>query len=136
MYLYNVKCLPLKELCHTSETVVVNKNDIVDVIFVLSVDAVYKDPISFLGMSNLYYIRFQLTDRDIQSPINWISFRPLGLPSLLFFYISSLRDSMTVIKTQSPTFLCLKIFWKLFSPISPAQYLLKCRYMSAIGISS
>ena len=57
----------------------VNKNNIVDAIFVLSVDAVYKDPISFLGMSNLYYIRFQLTDRDIQSPINWISFRPFGL---------------------------------------------------------
>ena len=73
------KCLPLEELCLTSETVEVNKNDVVDVIFVLSVDAVYKDPISFLGMSNLYYIRFQLTDRDIQSPINWISFRPFGL---------------------------------------------------------
>jgi hypothetical protein len=87
------KCLALEELFLTSETVAVTRNNVIGIIFVLSVDAVERDPISLIGMANLFYIRFQMTE-SLRCPTNnWMSFRPLGLPKMIFFYLITIRDA-------------------------------------------
>jgi hypothetical protein len=91
------KCLPLEELCLTSEIVSVNKSSVLDVIFVLSPEDVEKDPVSLEGISNLFFIRFEVTDGAAPQTMNWISFRSCSLTSLLFFYICYIRDTMNAL---------------------------------------
>ena len=92
-------CLELNELHITSSIVQVAKASVTDVIFVLTPYEVSDQIVSVAGISNLYFIRYQVTAENSVAHLltTWISFRmvfPLSYPYLIFKSIISIQAAI------------------------------------------
>jgi len=92
------ECLKLTEVYSSSSVEIVDKQNIVDILFVFSEVEICSHAISVAGMGNVIWIRYQqVQDTEILRIDNWDSFRttfPLSFPSFIFQGILTIRHAI------------------------------------------
>ena len=100
----------LVEVILTNEVDDVPQLNIDGIIFVLSTKYLRSDPISFVGMDDVYYLKFIIHPENYKVKIDdWQSFRKYGYPHEIFQGLVAVRAVMS--KALNRTLIISTVYW-------------------------